>query len=440
MYIAAMRTALKLDLKDGATLWSESELDRCVTRAVADLSRFLPLEKVYEKTLVFAVTSEAWTAAAAAGTYVALANKPIKQGSEAVVDDAAAACVRDTDYTIDYSNGEITHISGGKISNNEVCAISYVISQVEVDLASLTDFIRLDRVEYPYGKVPQKFISPEIFNMVLLVGSSGDDSQAQMAANEHIAVRYFAEHTIPAAAANGSYPLFLDNTVILAAGAYALFIKALQHEHFAVTDLASMRTELGLTTAVHSLITTALAKIATYLETNANNSAKIMLTEITTQAADLRTAVKTAVDAANAYADTVASDLTTGAALINAANVGADVAGHYGRYAEARGSVAMTYINEALARISNLRTYIEQAAGWGAVARGFIDEAVDRLAQVDRYLTEAAQYERAAGADIILADLFRREAIERRNEAWGIWRDRGQYIGDTSTVALRQPR
>jgi len=321
MNIGAMQTALRLDLKDPSALWSNAELDRCVTRAVADLSRFLPLEKVYEQTLVFAVSAEAWTSDASAGTYVALANKPIKWGSEEVKNAAGTVQVRDTGYTIDYSNGEITHISGGGIGNSEACTIDYTISQVEVDLSSLTDFVRLDRVEYPYGDVPQKFISAEIFNMVMLVGSGGSDSQEQMTANRHIAVRYFAEHTIPAAAADGSYPLFLDNTVILAAGAYALFIMALEREHQAVTDLTSMSGELTSASSDHAAASSALAKISTYLENNTSNDSKALLEQITSQAASLRTAINTAVDAANTFADAVAATDLIGAAGVWAEEV-----------------------------------------------------------------------------------------------------------------------
>jgi hypothetical protein len=55
------RDALRLDLKDPAALWSDAELNRCVERAVEDMSRYLPLEQVYEDTLNQIVTDEELT-------------------------------------------------------------------------------------------------------------------------------------------------------------------------------------------------------------------------------------------------------------------------------------------------------------------------------------------------------------------------------------------
>ena len=57
----SIRDSLRLDLKDPGSNGSNAELDRCIQRAVSDLSRMLPLEKVYEKRLSFTVTDEAYT-------------------------------------------------------------------------------------------------------------------------------------------------------------------------------------------------------------------------------------------------------------------------------------------------------------------------------------------------------------------------------------------
>ena len=61
------REELRKDLKDDtAALWADEELNRCVQRAVDDLSRFLPLELVYEVTFIPAVTGEGFTTPATA--------------------------------------------------------------------------------------------------------------------------------------------------------------------------------------------------------------------------------------------------------------------------------------------------------------------------------------------------------------------------------------
>lgn len=61
------REELRKDLKDDeATLWADEELNRCIQRAVDDLSRFLPLELVYEVTFIPAVSGESFTTPATA--------------------------------------------------------------------------------------------------------------------------------------------------------------------------------------------------------------------------------------------------------------------------------------------------------------------------------------------------------------------------------------
>jgi len=109
MDLTAMRSALRTELKDTASnIWSDSELDRAVEKAVSDLDRFFPLEKMYEITLDFEVKDEVWTAGSAAGAWVQLKYKPIAWNSETVKDSAGETCERDVDYYIDYIGGQIT--------------------------------------------------------------------------------------------------------------------------------------------------------------------------------------------------------------------------------------------------------------------------------------------------------------------------------------------
>jgi len=59
---------LRIDLKDSGTVWSDDELTRCINRAVDDLSRHLPRERIYEHTWVEAVTDDDFTTPAATDT------------------------------------------------------------------------------------------------------------------------------------------------------------------------------------------------------------------------------------------------------------------------------------------------------------------------------------------------------------------------------------
>jgi hypothetical protein len=267
MLLTDARGRLRVDLADIESVYLTDEvLDRAVQRAVGDLSRFLPLDKTLETTVVLTVTSEAWTSAAAFGTYVTLANCPIKKDSEAVKNVAALVCVRDIDYTIDYTNGKITHISGGKIANGTSCTISYLKSETAINISSIFDsLVRVERVEYPIGDSPQSFVSFEVWGNHLILKTSEGGSYLTLSAGDHVSICYKAKHTAPTPSESGSYPSFLDDTIMLAASAYALLSLAMSYEHQAVTDLEDNRTALSPMAAIHALIDTALDKVSTHV-------------------------------------------------------------------------------------------------------------------------------------------------------------------------------
>ncbi len=486
--LTSMREEIRLDLKDSGTLWSNGEIDRCMGRAVSDLSRYLPREQIYEITLNFTVTTEA-SAAPVVDTYVALVHKPIKEGSETITTSPAGTTyTRDTDYTMDYSNGKYTIISTGSITAVDSLLVTYTKSKTTIDISSLTTLIRVDKVVYPVGNMPESIVSAEVFDNKLTI-TSDDESQSYMTDGKHVAVYYLGTHTVPTATVAGSFPSFLDMTVEHAAAAYCLLMKAAQHEHQAVTDIAASRTALTNIVAVHALASAALVKVALYLETNdTTDNAKDVLANITDDTAALRTAVDTALSAANAYLDEVDTTdlqgaegiwanetvyvtgasapsgkkyLETGDDKINIVNVGSQVAALNAQYAStslgiaahfaqtradflteanARTNAAIGYVQEAVQRLANLRTYIEEAGGWMNMGMTFIQEAAQLLAQIDRYLSEANSQQSIAIQSMAISDRFRQEGLERRNEVYAIWRDPKQYIGDISVSSTRQVR
>lgn len=405
---------LRTDLSDiPQTEWEAIELERAIERAIADLSRFLPRELIFDLTLTSTIIENSFTI--------------------------------DLD---DYINEE----------------------------DGMEELIRVHRVEYPANESPQKFCQFEIFAHHLTITGMGEASgQETLAEGSVLRIYYDSPHAMPEDEDAGTCPAFLDNTVLLASAAYALFQRALHFLHLADDDFTSART--ALTNAA-----TALAKVSTYLEDNSNEDAKGWLTKITTDIADLRTAINTALDAVNTYLDAVADDLTAadaadgyladyvagssapaskkylgnGDAHLNKIADGGEgqtVPLAYRQYAEAvkstitnpyernrellgqnatfRTNAAMIYAQESAQRLSNLRSYIEQADGWTGIARGFVNEAEQRLA-------DSMQYTNLANQNITIADKLKEQATERRNEAWTIWRDRTQYIGDFAASSIRQ--
>lgn len=409
-----MKYDLRTDLGDVAeTEWEVRDLERAIERAVADLSRFLPRELIFE----------------------------LELDSDNLEDNV----------TIDLN-----------------------------DYIDVTDcmegFIRVSKVEYPTGNIPQTFVnffvSAKKLTIVNLHESSGQEALAE---GETIRIYYDAPHVVAEDDEPGTCPPFLDNTVLLAASAYAMFQKALDYIHAANANYTLAGT--ALTNAG-----TALAKVATYLENNTNEDSKYWLTKITTDIAGLRTAILAAVDACNTYLDSVATDLSAadaantylatyvagasapavakylgdGDAYLNAIADGGEqqeVPHAYRLYAQTtydaivaayqrnrellaqnattRTNAAMIYAQEAAQRLSNLRSYIEQADAWGMIAQRFIGEAEQRLA-------DSVQYNNIADNQRQMATELRAQAVERRNEAWSIWRDRTQYIGNFGEVSTQQ--
>lgn len=466
-YIDEYEAEVRLDLRDSATTWSNGELNRSMQRAVDDMSRSYPLEAVYEHTIIQTVTNEASTAPVV-GTYVALGYKPIKQGSEKVKNTATTTYVRDTDYTIDYANGEYTIIAAGSITAADSLLVSYSKDTLGIDISTiLTNLIRVVGVEYPVGEIPQKKVAFSIWNDFMFIGSQvAGESQKELSDKEHIAIYYEKTHTASLVSTAPSYPAFMDEVICIGTGGYALMIKAIELEHQAVTDLASVRTELGYiggvdgVSAVHALADAALDKVALYLETNdTTDNAKDVLANITDEIAGLRTAVDNAVDAANTYLDevdttdlgqaTVGAEglLETGDSLINTVNVGGEnVPVLYADYSRARATIAQVrtqaalgYLQEATTRLQNLQTYISEAGAWMRMGDTFISEAQARISEMDRYLAEAMQYQEATGNDIILSDRYRAEGQIRLAEFHSILSSRSEYRKRTASIPVRQP-
>jgi len=408
MTLTDMITRLRIELKDSGALWSDTELSRSINKATADVDRHFPLDAAQEYTLKFAVADEKWTAVAA-GTYVQLGNKPIRGDSETVKDEAGDECTRDTDYYMDYINGKITAISTGTIVTDEKCTISYDKSKLAIDLSAL-NIIRIQRVEYPYGRVPQSFTSYDFFNDKLIVTGEEADAQSKLTEGKHIVIYYLTSNTLATSLANGSYPRHLDEVVIKGGAAYACFIKAIEYEHQAITDFAASRSVLSTLSAIHSLTDTALDAAVTALSaaTSIIGTANIYLTGAT-------------FPGANYFLD-------TGDAFINDVNVGGQ-------------NVAPTYAVYAQRSIDIAMAILQTSAMHNSIAGNYLGEANGRIAEMDRHLAHAAQLAALGSQNLALADRWRIEATERRNEFWSILRERAELRGRTvATTSVRQVR
>jgi len=451
MTLTEMRTALQTELADSD--WDTDELDRAVTEAVADVSRFLPDEKSKEFTLTFEVSEESFTSEDAHGTYVSLVHKPIDYDSETVTSaDGNTTYTRDTDYTMEYREGKITTISGGSMELSTEYLISYTVDKASLDISLITDAIRIVRVEYPVGNLPQSFVDFGIWNNILYINIYSDGQSQNMFEGKHIIVYYQAECTAPTVSADGSYPSVLDEIILKGATAYALMIRGIKEQHDARTDLDSAATDMGsvsitdIETALDKVITyvgnadtalsavstritealTALDKVATEIEQAGSDTGEDMegisdiltdvdsaLDEVSTQISSMGTAlgeiaaIWTDEETYRDYSNTL---LTSGDDYINKVNVGDRVAEMYNLFANTQANLARLsesvrntklaeaetyltsasyYVAEANARFGLINSRIEMSRERVNQARGYMEEADRRINAAGGYLNQA---------------------------------------------------
>ena len=244
----------------------------------------------------------------------------------------------------------------------------------------------------------------------------------------------------------GTWRPFLDEVVLKGARAYALLMLAIKAEHQAKVDVASARTRLGSIAAIHTLVGTALAKIATHvaeadaaldkvdihITTDAETAYDAVGTEITLAKTALTNAV---VELGKVNTDATASEavwtdevkyisgatgppiitgaqpyLETGDDKINLVNIGDKVAELYATYALRENEIAALwsdkrkdflieaqrhvdtmngYLEEASHRINIARSRNEEGAGRIQMSLGFIQEAQQRLGMAQEYSRES---------------------------------------------------
>ncbi len=434
--------------------------------------------------------------------WIQLSN-PIKPESEVIwtgTGKSGTKFTRDTDYRMDYANGRIYFTSAGSMAVSTTYYASYNRAQTTVDISNIIpELIRITKVLYPAGKIPEQSAAFSIWEDMLTIGSQRTgESQIALVDKEHLAIHYEARHAPPTVFGSGSYPEHLDQVVLIGAAGYALLVEAIQYELQSVTDLASSRAAVTAVTGsgLHGLANTALAKaavlltaengkidlaltkVALYMELNEEDdsntdNAVAILENIGDDVTQLRTAIDAAIGSgSNVYLGEVSSiDLDAGTVgavawllegelLINRLNDGERVPENFADYArtkiqiaQVRVQAAMAYTQEALARLSNLRSYIEEAGGWMRVCEVFIAEASQLLAQVsacvaeasvritqiDRYIAEAAQFQEIANTDMVLSDRFRAEGQIRLAEFHAILSSKAEYRKRVVSVPVRQP-
>lgn len=382
MLLPEMVSALRTELQDevaGSYIWGEDELVRAIRKSTSLMSRLIPKRSMVETTIVRDINDEALTIASDTGT---LAYKPIKVGSVVVTGE-----VLDTDYRINYLTGVITEI--GSLLADGAYTVSYDLDPHMLDMSSLlSDYIKVERVEYPAGDEPITLPTFDIIGDFLILRGN-----VTLVENDHLRMLYLGRWTAPTPIAVGDYPSHLDDTIIIGGAGQALIFKAEAHTQTAITCIALSKTTLddivAVTMATAPIITTETGDADTALDAAAARFA-VAVTEadkIDTPLANAATAlgkIAAEVVVAKGY-------LTTGAALINVGTRGEQVGRTYGDYSLAASGVADGYGKEAERDVALANSWEARAARETTIGNSYVNEAIQRLASASRLIDKYQQ-------------------------------------------------
>jgi len=411
MDLATMTAAIIADIDPTSTIIDDAEAERAVVKATADISRFIPLQKVYEFYTNFDVAGESWTAGAGPGDLVYLDNKFIKPGSEKVYNFIGTLMERGTDYLITYATGAITHILAGSIADDEVCTIDYKKSKIDIMLDDIWDeLIRVTNVFIKRPYTPENQLTFGQWGTVLTVFGEESSTQTELPDGQPIVLFYEAAHTGPTdgegeppTGTSGTWPPFLDEVVVQNAEYYCLMMMSLYYAGLAGASA----------TSASGLITGAAA--GAIASATSANSISTIVTNTGTALGDSATA-----------ADESTTQAASAPALINKVNWGSNVPENYSRLAEVlAGATAVAH-----------RSIAESNIGLGQLIVASTARHVDTANAAS---AAASQLVQTASIYTALSARLRSEANEKRAEAFGIYQDFSQWKPSNVTHSARQP-
>jgi len=380
MNLTEMITAQRIELQDyDKTVWTDAELTRGIVKSVALMSRLIPKRAIVEVVVPSAVTGETLTIASGTGT---LAKKPIKHGSLNIPNKVVG-----THYNINHLTGVVTGLADGNYT------VSYTPDPYMIDISTfLTDYIRIERVEYPIGEVPPKFISPlqEIFGQYL-------SFKEELTGGEYLRLVYLTYWTPPTASADGDFPRSLDNAIIIGSTGQSLIFKA---ELYTQQALEAAGNSLTLLEGLTDVSFPDVPSIASYLgeAATALDAAIARFQASVTALGGMDTPMSDASTALAKVATEIAagkSYLGTGESLIESINDAENVAEKYAQYAQVQAQLGQGYGQESQATIALAMTHEAKSAREMAIGHGYINEAVQRLSSAARtielYQTQIAR-------------------------------------------------
>ncbi len=324
--------------------------------------------------------------------------------------------------------------------------LSTVADSRDISLATLTDRVSVEGIEYPADEFPKRLAPFEVYGDTLsMVIPSAP------AAIEDAYVYWGKKHTV------ATLPTQYTSLVAQGAAGYVLQVLAMKTRQDAVGKIGTALTEIekmidgGATNlaAAVTAISTAKTEIAKMITggvgelsdaDTALDSAAAEIAKMVTGGVGELSDADTALDNVDKWLDTDASSakvalakivtylegasdpsakkyLEDGDAHINAVNDGQDAAGHYAQFASGAHAIASGFSQEATQRMNMATTYVSEAIQrlgvkgmYAREAMGYINEATGRLQVKGMYQREAAQYLSEATAHLNVLTTYAREA------------------------------
>ena len=406
--LADLKADIRVELEDpviGETddgaIWSGADLEQAVEDTVSMLSRLKPKGNIQDKVVPSSPTAETLTISGGTGT---LAVAPAKPKSESIKNSEGTVLTKDTNYSINYITGVVTAITG--MDDGEY-TVSYTIHPYFIKVTNLSDVIKIQSVEYPAGQAPPTFPGFDLIEDWLILKLGATD---QLSSGNHIHIHTLEEWTQPTADTGGDYPPHLDQAVITGSVGNALLNKSRKYRWLAAAALADCNTAIGNIAVDVSVDIDSVVNIAAPTDVTTT-------IELTTTDFD---AIIAKIDA-DATGLKLAEDyLAAGDDLINAVNIGKEVAAMYAQYAAKEidknvaylaqaGKLLELEVSKAQAAVETVKTKIAHEEHKINVGRAQV-EAVN--AQIADANTEIATAQATAAAYVQQAEKYLAEAVQ----------------------------
>ncbi len=416
--LAQMLVAMQVELEisNDEAVFSDALLTRGVVKSVALMSRQIPKIAITESRLVREITGETLTIATNTGTTTL---KPIRVGTLKIPSKK-----ENVDYSVNHMTGVVTEIDSNLPDTDYT--ISYSLDPQSLDLSTfLTDYMRIDRIEYPAGQIPPNYIKAgDIFESFMFFN---DD--VTLTTNEIIRLTYRTVWAEPGVSA-GDYPPSLDTPIIIGAIGQALISKAQLYTIAAQVASTAAKTLLDAITAVTIPSAPDISSFQTDTDT-ALDAAIVRLASAVTEAAKMDAALALSATAiASMAAESALSNTQLDSAIPKIIVVqDADrVAENYALVADGFVRVSGSYGNESDKNILLSRTWGERATKETTIATGYITEAMQRLGAARRDLEKYQLQMAKAGHDVSYHNSRIQQALGYENNARQFLDIAGRYL------------